>query len=135
MGSWNSDPFGNDTAGDWSYDLEKTNDLSLIKITLKAALDTEVDYLEAPIAEQAIAAAEVLARLKGKYYVKNAYTACVDKWVEKHPLVPAADLIADAKNAIARILTPPSELLELWQDSDEFENWKLHLDQLIVRLS
>ena len=31
MGAWSNDPFGNDTACDWKYSLEESNDLSPAK--------------------------------------------------------------------------------------------------------
>ncbi|MEE3717554.1 DUF4259 domain-containing protein [Tumidithrix elongata RA019] len=47
---------------------------------------------------------------------------------------PPPPLIDSAVQAIARILTPPSELLELWQETDDFEAWKNHLEELKQRL-
>ncbi|HXB02212.1 MAG TPA: DUF4259 domain-containing protein [Opitutaceae bacterium] len=136
MGAWANDPFGNDTAGDWADGLDKTEDLSLIEETIQRVLGMGDNYLEAPEAEEAIAAADTLARLRGKYYVRNAYTKSVDKWVEKHRLTPSPELVASAIRAIDRILTKPSELLDLWSegaDSDT-EEWKQQMVALKERL-
>ncbi|CAN1213431.1 DUF4259 domain-containing protein [Tumidithrix helvetica PCC 7403] len=134
MGAWDTDPFGNDTAGDWTYDLEETEDLSLIKSTIQNLLDIGEDYLDASDAEEVIAAADTLARLKGNFYIRNAYTRIVDEWVAKYKLVPPQHLIDSAVQAIARILTPPSELFELWQETEDFEAWRNHLEELKQRL-
>lgn len=134
MGAWDSDPFGNDTAGDWAYGLDEGDDLSLIQSTLQKLHEVGSEYLEAPDAEEAIAAADALARLKGSFYVRNAYTESLDKWVDEHPIIPPQELVDSAIRAIDRILTPPSELLELWEDSEDFKNWQNHLDELKKRL-
>ena len=78
MGAWDADPFGNDTACDWVYKLENVDDLSLISDTIRKIHDIGSEYLEVPEAEEALAAADVITRLKGKFYVKNSYTESVD---------------------------------------------------------
>lgn len=135
MGAWSSDPFGNDTAGDWKYDLDDVDDLSLIEETIQKLLDVGDDYLEAPDAEEAIAAIDTIARLKGRFYAKNAYTESVDAWVAAHPIVPPPPLIAKALKALDRILSEPSEAMELWSESKDFETWKKHIDDLKERIT
>jgi hypothetical protein len=135
MGAWDTDPFGNDTACDWKYELEETNDLSLVENTLQKIHDSASEYLEAPDAEEAIAAADTLARLRGHFYAKNSYTESLDEWVAKHPQEPPQALVDSAIRAMDRILTEPSELLELWQESDLFGAWKKHMDDLKSRLN
>jgi Domain of unknown function (DUF4259) len=127
MGAWSTDSFGNNTACDWAYGLEKVNDLSLIRVTVQKVMDSGNDYLEAPDAVEAIAAVEVIARLKGNFGVCDSYTETTDKWVQAHPQPPPADLVALAGRTIDRVLNPPSELLELWQESDDFATWKTSL--------
>ena len=71
MGAWETDPFGNDTACDWQYELEETDDLSLIESTLEKVREVGSKYLDASDAEEAIAAADAIVRLKGNFYVKT----------------------------------------------------------------
>ena len=130
MGAWSSDPFGNDTAGDWAYGLEDVDDLSLIEETIQKLLDVGDDYLESPAAEEAIAAIDTIARLKGRFYAKNAYTESVDAWVATHQIVPPAPLVLNALKALDRILSDQSEAMELWSESDDFEAWKKHISDL-----
>lgn len=134
MGAWSSDPFGNDTAGDWAYSLEEVDDLSLIEETIQKLLDVGDDYLEAPDADEAIAAIDTISRLKGRFYAKNPYTESVDAWVAAHPLSPPPALIAKAERALDRILTEPSEAMELWSESEDFEIWKKHIEDLRIRI-
>ena len=124
MGTWSTDSFGNDTACDWAYDLEQVSDLALVRETLQKVVACGGDYLEANEAEEAIAAAEVIARLKGNFGERNSYTETTDNWVAAHSQQPPQDLIALAASALDRILKPPSELLELWKEGEDFETWK-----------
>lgn len=127
MGTWSHEPFGNDTASDWTYELEETKDLSLIETALDNVLEMGEDYLEAPTAEEAIGAVEVLAKLLGRGTQSDAYTEKVDDWVKSIKQKPSPALLQKAQVAIGRILADDSELLELWRDSDDFEAWQASL--------
>lgn len=113
MGAWDVDTFDNDTACDWTYQLEEHDDTGLVADTLARVLTVGNDYLDADAACEGLAAAEVVARLRGNWGVRNPYTETVDNWVEMHPGAPTETLVAQALAAIDRIMTPPSELLEL----------------------
>ncbi len=102
--------------------------------TLQGVVDTR-DYLESDPACEALAAAEVIARLKGHWGVRDASTEAVDEWVEAHPGTPPAGLVTLAVAAIDRVLTEPSELLELWSDSADLDKWKAALTDLRARVS
>lgn len=132
MGAWSHEPFGNDTAGDWSYGLLETQDLSSIESALDAVAEVGEDYLEADLASEAIGAIEVLAKLLGKGTQSDAYTEDIDQWVKDHPLQPSAELLAKARRAIERIQSPDSELLELWDEGGEADAWKATLHQLLT---
>ncbi len=134
MGAWDTDPFGNDTACDWAYSLEESEDFDLIEEALSKIEAAGDEYIEAPEAEEAIAAADTLARLKGKAYVKNSHTEAVDEWVAEQQLTVPEDMIELAILAIERIQSEPSELLEQWEESDDFDAWKKHLENLKKRL-
>jgi len=135
MGAWAITAFGNDTAGDWAYGLSEYDDLSLIEDTLDNVLEVGGEYLEAPDAEEAIAAIETLARLKGNWGERNVYTEEVDAWVEKVQLKPSQSLVEKARQVLERILAADSELFELWEESDEFDAWKSSIDDLKARVS
>lgn len=132
MGAWSHEPFGNDTAGDWSDGLLETQDLSSIDATLDAVDEVGEDYLEADLASEAIGAIEVLAKLLGKGTQSDAYTEDIDQWVKDHPLQPSAELLAKARRTIKRIQSPDSELLELWDEAGEADDWKASLQQLLA---
>ena len=133
MGTWSAEPFGNDTAADWAYGLEETNDFSLIQETLDAVVQEE-DYLDADLAQEAVGAAETLAKLLGRGSQVDVYTESVDKWVQSVSLKPDAELLATADKALERILADESELKELWEEGDEGGEWTTAIRDLQKRL-
>jgi hypothetical protein len=135
MGAWGTGIFDNDTACDWAYDLKDTSDLSLIESALDKVLKVGAEYLHASDAEKALAAAEVVARLKGNWGIRDSYTEKMDKWVETTRLIPPQALIEKALKAIERVLSGPSELLELWAEGEEFIVWEESVKDLSKRLS
>jgi hypothetical protein len=134
MGTWAVDAFGNDDALDWTYELEKFNDLSLVESTLEKVLETRSDYLEAFDAVQALAAIEEVARSQGNWGERNSYSQKVDKWVEKVERKPSMELVQKAHRAIERILAEQSELVELWKESNDYEAWYASVQELQSRI-
>jgi hypothetical protein len=128
MGTWSHEPFGNDDACDWSYELLDSNDLSPVEAALNSVLNGD-DYLEASTASNAVAAVEVIAKLLGKGTQTDTYTENVDKWVADVHIRPTPALIEKAKKALARILGDNSELKELWQESGATE-WEASMNSL-----
>jgi len=127
MGAWSHTPFGNDTANDWAYGLEEVDDLSVIESAIDAVLQNGEEYLEAPEAEEAVAAIEVIAKLLGKGTQFDTYTEKVDEWVKRVGKIPSPELLQKAREAISRILSADSELAELWEDSEE---WRISMQNL-----
>lgn len=134
MGTWSTEPFGNDSACDWAYDLETHTDFSLVEAVLRRVIDTGDDYLDEDLAVEAIAAAEVLAKSRGRGTQTDAYTERVDAWLAGLTVSPDAALFALARQALARILAPDSELLELWEESDEAGEWRAAMRRLQTAL-
>jgi hypothetical protein len=133
MGAWGTGIFDNDTACDWAYELEGQRDLGVIERALDAVLDGD-DAPDADIGEEALAAAEALARLQGHWGVRNSYTERMDAWVEAAALTPPPALVRRAHAAIDRILAADSELAELWGESDDADAWKAAVAELRARL-
>jgi hypothetical protein len=98
------------------------DDLSLIELAL-SAVEGAGDYLRAYDACEALAACEVLARLREFGY----------EWVSSHPIAPSAPLLSRACGAIDRILGENSELRQLWDDSGSAE-WIEGVEDLRRRL-
>jgi hypothetical protein len=133
MGAWGVLAFDNDSANDWAYGLDDVEDLSLVESALDDVDNLGDDYLELDIACNALAACEVLARLRGNPGYINAYTEKVDAWVAAHKLVPQPQLLARASDVIDRILGEQSELRQLWDEGDGTE-WREAVENLRQRM-
>lgn len=114
MGTWDVGPFGNDTAADFSYTLDEAAvdaRAGIIHATLARVIVT-AGYLEAPESEEAVAAAALIA------------AQCTDGeptdpvYGPEEPLPDLTSLRDLALHALDRVVTEPSELMELWDESD-----------------
>ena len=132
-GAWDTGSFDNDDALDWIWELSESNDLTVVKDTLDAAANSS-GYLEAPTASTAIAAAEVVAALRGN--PRPDLPVEVSEWVQTHQLTVGDDLLKTAKEAIAGIRKEDSsELAQLWSESEDLERaWQEDVDDLLQRL-
>ena len=132
-GAWDIGPFDNDDALDWVYELESSSNLSAVQAAL-AAVANEDSYIQAPTGSNAIAAAEVVAALLGKPHPRLPPE--VASWVDGRNLSDSSELVALAKQVIARVQHPTkSELAQLYSESEEFfEAWKSTLSDLEQRL-
>ena len=132
MGAWGFDVFENDTACDYAAEVAEGSNLSGIEGKFDHILKVGEAYLEAPDAEEALAA-DILARLQGRFGQQNAYTDGIDRWIKSIKVKPSKELVKKARQSIVRILTP-SELLEPWRDSEDFDSWKSCVQELSNRL-
>jgi hypothetical protein len=133
MGAWAEDAFGNDTACDWAGDFSETPSLDAIISAINCVLQSE-DYLDSDDACEGLVACEIVARLKGSWGERNAYSEEVDKWVESVGVSPSLDLVAAAEKAINRILGEDSELQELWDEDGKNEKWHTQMNDLLKRV-
>ncbi|PLK49479.1 DUF4259 domain-containing protein [Uliginosibacterium sp. TH139] len=133
MGAWSHEPFGNDDANDWAYELEDVRDLSFVERAIDEALNAE-EYLEAPEGSNAVAAVEVLAKLLGKGTQLDSYTEKVYEWVKSVSITPSPELIDKAKRVLVRVAGENSELQELWGEAGPDE-WAASIKALQVAIS
>lgn len=124
MGERSVGSFGNDTARDWVDSLRKTTDLDLVRETIQKITDSDDDYIEVSDAERAVAAIEVVARLKHRFGERNADSETADTWVESNAQFPPPDLVTLCSKTLDRILNPSCALYELWEESGEFQVWQ-----------
>jgi hypothetical protein len=134
MGTWGAGTLDNDTATDWMYGLGEVADLSLIEGTLDRALACGDALLDAADAEEAIAAAEAVARLLGNFGERNEHTRPMDDWVSWVPEKPPLALLEKAWRFVERVQQEPSELLDLWTKSGGADAWSRALADLRLRL-
>lgn len=129
MGAWSGEPFGNDSAADWAWELEDASDWSPVRSALDEALAAE-GPIDEDVATFAIAAAEVVAHGLGRATQSDAYTEEVAAFVDRVG-VPPEDLVGLALSALAVAAGPESELSELWDGSDE---WRAANERLVAAL-
>ena len=119
MGTWSGAPFGNDTASDFSYDLDDHNDWTFVEETLNEVLSSGED-LDSDVAAVGIAGAEVVAHGLGRPTQSDAYTESVESFA-KRAGTPPAHVVRTAEQALALAISPDSELTELWEEGDPQE--------------
>ncbi|MGY0063529.1 DUF4259 domain-containing protein [Streptomyces sp. LZ34] len=125
MGTWDVGPFDNDTAADFSGTLDEAAAdarAGIIHDTLTRVIDT-AGYLEAPESEEAIAAAALItAQCPEGEPADPVYGP-------KEPLPDLTGMRDLALQALDRVMTEPSELTELWDESDGGP-WRAHIRNL-----
>jgi hypothetical protein len=130
MGAWGYGPFENDDAMDFVGDLETTTGTGHLSTILSLIEDDRNEYVEAPESSSAIAAAEVVAALRG--HPHPGLPEDVTRWVAQQA-GSYEGLAHDALRAVGRI-AESSELRELWEEADGFPSWQESIVDLIGRL-
>ncbi|MGW7328504.1 DUF4259 domain-containing protein [Streptomyces sp. NPDC054840] len=130
MGTWDVGPFDNDTAADFCSSLDETAEADrpgLVRDALVHVLDAD-DPLDQQLAVEAVAAAAlVAAQCPGGRPVTSAYGPELPV-----PALPV-DLRDIAVRAVDRVEAEPSELRELWAETDKYLHWLRSL-QLLRRV-
>ena len=130
-GTWSVEPFGNDSALDWAAELESAKDFGPVEAALDAALAPGA--LDADAGALAVAAAEVLAKARGRGTQKDASTRAIDAWLAGLGREPSAALRAKAVRALERVQGSESELAQLWNQGDAAA-WQRNVDALTAAL-
>jgi Domain of unknown function (DUF4259) len=130
MGAWGPGSFENDDALDWLNELVEGSGLRPVSAALGR---TTGEYVEAPDASAAVAAAEIVAALMGRPLAGLPDEA--KAWIRAHPARPAPALVEQARAAVRRVQTD-SELRELWEegDAETASAWHACMDDLARRL-
>ncbi|MCX4808437.1 DUF4259 domain-containing protein [Streptomyces sp. NBC_01214] len=127
MGTWDAGPFDNDTAADFCDDLDEAaagEREGIVRGALTRVIDTASGYLEAPESDRAVAAAAlVAAQCPGGEPAHPVYG----------PEEPLPDVVAGLRDlalqALDRVMTEPSELMELWAGPDGAP-WRANIRRL-----
>jgi len=136
MGAWSHEPFGNDTACDWAYELEESEGYAVIEDAFNQIIEMSTEeYIDADIGCVAHAAAEVLAKSFGRGVEEEDIPEAVEKWLEQNKNKTNPTLIPKAIRALKLLTSESSELNELWQESDYYTEWTSNIDELKEILS
>ncbi|AZM51260.1 hypothetical protein DMA15_00560 [Streptomyces sp. WAC 01529] len=126
MGTWDVGPFDNDTAADFGSDLDEAagdERGGIVRGALTRVIDI-VGYLEAPESEQAVAAAALVAAQCPQGEPADPV------YGPEEPLPDLTGLRELALQALDRITTEPSELMDLWAQSDGGGPWRANIRRL-----
>ncbi len=137
MSAWCTDNFSNDMAAEWVAALEKSKGIKFLMSPIER-INQNTGYLKIEECSEALAASEVVAAA-----ISSDYSITPDKvrtWLNtkkgfifaKKPQINP-EHSAQAITVVERILKE-SELRELWQDSEEFENWQEKQHVLLKKL-
>ena len=130
MGSWGARSFDNDDATDFVAELRSNGSGALQDAINEVADLAPEDYLEAPSASRAVAAAEVVAAMLGS--AAPDLPPEVVEWLSTTP-APDPSLRASATAALKQVVAN-SELAELWAESGD-DSWREQQANLQQRLS
>jgi hypothetical protein len=127
--------FENDGAADFLNRLLDGNDLREVYEVLDSVLQQD-DYLEVDYGQEAIAAAEVVALLKGKP-AKDLQHRLIE-WHETYALSVDEALVAKAVQAVEKAYSDPeiSEIRALFEEGDDewLSQWSANIEGLLARL-
>jgi hypothetical protein len=126
VGTWGIEPFENDDASDWAWELEEGDLRSQLFAAVAAAADWPADELmETAEGANAVAAAQVIAHLLGREPL--THTEELTAVLEARKFTPYAELIQEALAALERVQAEQSELEANWQESEDYAEWKASL--------
>jgi Domain of unknown function (DUF4259) len=127
MGAWGHQFSENDDAADWLADFEDSPTWALIDEALSVV---DLDYVEAPEACIALAAAEIVAAALGKPNLQLAESTIA--WTADQS-APAGERREAATKVLLRVKAD-SELQELWEETDDYADWVKSVDETLSRL-
>ena len=131
MGTWSHEPFGNDTACDWAAELEESAGFVVIEQAFDQVIaDKDEEFIDADVGCVAHAAAEVLAQILGQGTEELDALDGVTQWIDQLDTQPTTALIQKSIIALEILTQENSELDELWQDSDDYEDWTQNINEL-----
>lgn len=134
MGTSGTSIFDNDDAVDFISSLVEGHDAGLLRETLEQVANADEDeYVEAPAAVAALAAAEVVAAAFGSP-ADDLPDEALD-WIDEKGEEIGRPLLLLARRAVSRVLAD-SELREQWEDAspEDYRAWREAVEDLEERL-
>ena len=128
MGAWSISPFKNDNALDWVWSLAGVTDTSVLSDALDAVASDDFDEG----CEEAVAAAEVVAALRGRPLpeLPDEVVAYINAQAGKKP----PQKLVDHAATVVRRIAKHSDLKARWDESDGAKEWQDSMVDLLKRL-
>lgn len=129
MGAWGIGNFDNDAAMDWMQEFaEHPTEVSLTNVFKSVAESDE--FIEVDEGAIVLVAAEIIAAIKGNKSADYSEDMQVFKEINVQDT-----LVYEALKAIDIVSqSDESELRQLWQETDEFEQWYAVINDLKSRI-
>jgi hypothetical protein len=127
---WGASSFDNGEAVEWLYRLGEKAELGPVRRAL-ARVDDDDEYLDETDCKLALAAAEVVAAMRGR--PSGDLPGEVEAWARSCGKKCSDRLLKLAMRVVNRIRTD-SELRDIWVESGEEAAWFCEVDDLLVRL-
>ena len=132
MGAWGHGSFDNDDAMDWLQEFDGAGAAAATNALSHVTSLNDGDYLEAPEASMALAAAELVAAAPTGDS-SNLPADAGPMLAQHQQSLTGAALVDAARRAVARVLKE-SELKDLWEDSPDKQAWQDGVQDLLSRL-
>ena len=138
MGILDAEAFASDDARDWLLRLDPADGHEPLTRTLLSMLSAGEACLDAPRAQESLAAAELVAALHGRPH--PALPPPARAWVAEVTAgsptgaAPDEELLTLATRALDLVVTS-SALSELWSQQPDESRWRAAMDDLRLRLS
>jgi hypothetical protein len=133
MGAWGMKAFENDGAGDFFAELSHADggELSLL---MESFDDLDESYIEVDEGQRAVAAAAIVLFQSGGS--DDHLSDFQRPWVTAHPMPEAKAMVPAAIAALDLVVSDAetSELYELWEEADDFEEWLGEVNALKAEL-
>ena len=132
MGAWGVGVFENDDAHDWLAELGRSDDFGVVEQALTAAAAAGEDGPDSATASVALAAAEVVAGLRGS---PGMLPEDATRWIATLRRRATPELAELARSAVLQIKTA-SELRDGWTETRGSTGayWEGLVDDLLTRL-
>ena len=131
MGAWDFGNLDNDSALDFLDEFENAKDKIVCLSNLLSNIAVAGDYIDADLGSQGLAAAELVAAVRGKPNPKLSNDASANAATLK-----ADDaLVALARRTAVKVKSEQSELRDLWEETSDYAQWVRAVDELTERLT
>ena len=132
MGTWGHGNFENDSALDWVGDFEEKPHKAFLEKSIRAVITP--NYIDAHDASITLAALEVVAWANGKPAKDFPNLNISLKPGDLRPEFDK-DFYATCNKAVDTVMRPTNnEIMELWEESGELDEWRKVLEDLRKRI-
>ena len=132
MGAWGTGVYENDDALDWTHGLEEHGFSAIVSAFARVASG---ECLECPCVGRALAAADVVARMRNGDEPESGDAGTASSWAAAHRNDDWTPLVGPAIAVLDRIARPEdNENYELWAETDELEAWLAAVAEVRARL-